>query len=148
MVKHFSPGQEEEVSRLVSSVFNEFIGCEYTEEGNTVFNDFIAPEKILERYNNGDILLTFQQDGSIIGMIEVRDNNHISLFFVGKKHHNTGIGRALLNETVSMVKGKTDLLTVNASPFSEKIYRKLGFERTGEKTEKNGIIFIPMRMAL
>jgi predicted acetyltransferase len=148
MVKPFSPGQEEEISNLISSVFHEFIGFEYTEEGNKIFNDFISPENILERYKNGNTILTFQQDGSIIGIIEVRDNKHISLFFVGKKHHNNGIGRALLNEIVSLSKGKTDILTVNASPFSEKIYSKIGFERSGEKTEKNGIIFIPMKMAL
>ena len=48
MIKPFSTGQENEVHNLIASVFNEFVGFEYTEEGNKVFNDFIKPEKILE----------------------------------------------------------------------------------------------------
>lgn len=86
--------------------------------------------------------------GRIIGMIEVRDNNHICLFFVDKKYHNKGIGRELFNEMLLKIKGKTEYLEVNASPFSEEIYSKLGFKSIGNITEINGILFIPMKMEL
>lgn len=49
MIKPFSIGQENELYNLVLSVFNEFVGFEYTEEGNRFFNDFIMPEKIVDR---------------------------------------------------------------------------------------------------
>lgn len=148
MIKPFSTGQENEVHNLIASVFNEFVGFEYTEEGNQVFNDFIKPEKILERHKNGNIILTYIKYGRIIGMIEVRDNNHICLFFVDKKYHNKGIGRELFNEMLLKIKGKTEYLEVNASPFSEEIYSKLGFKSIGNITEINGILFIPMKMEL
>lgn len=81
-------------------------------------------------------------------MIEVRDSNHVCLFFVDKKYHNKGIGRRLFNEMLLKTGGKTDYLEVNASPFSEKIYSKLGFKSIGMKKEINGMLFIPMKMEL
>ncbi len=144
----FNPGEEHAVSELICSVFDEFVGYEYSEEGNDVFNDFVSPENILERYRNGNILLTCRGKDRIIGMIEIRDNNHICLFFVDKQYHNTGVGRALLQKVLTQIRGRSTYLEVNASPFSEPIYRKLGFTTVGEKTEKNGILFIPMIMKL
>ena len=148
MIKLFSIGQEEAVSNLISSVFNEFVGYEYSDEGNKVFNDFIKPENILDRFKNGNLILTYQLEDQIVGMIELRDNNHVCLFFVDKKYHNNGIGRELFQEALLRIKRYTDFLEVNASPFSEKIYSKLGFIAAGEQTEKNGIKFIPMKMRL
>ncbi len=148
LIKPFSLGQEEELNSLISRVFTEFIGIEYTEQGNKVFSDFVKPEKLRERYKQGNLILTYQVDGAIIGMIEVRDNNHVCLFFVDKNHQHKGIGKKLLKRALEEIKGKTNFLEVNASPFSEKIYAKLGFTKTGEKTETDGITFIPMNMEL
>lgn len=148
MIKPFTSGQEAEINALICSVFNNFVGYEYTEEGNQVFHEFIKPEKIIERHKQGNILLTYQIHSEIVGMIEVRDNNHICLFFVHKDHHNKGIGRKLFNEVLKKINGKTIFIDVNASPFSVAIYAKLGFKKTGEKREKNGIIYIPMKMDL
>lgn len=148
MIKPFSSGQEEEINTLIRAVFNDFVGYEYTEEGNQTFNEFIKPEKIIERYKTGNILLTYQIHSKIVGMIEVRDNNHICLFFVHKDHHNKGIGKKLFNEVLEKISGKTNFIDVNASPFSVEIYAKLGFKKSGEQIEKNGIIYIPMKMEL
>ncbi len=35
-------------------------------------------------------------------------------------------------------------ITVNSSPYAEKIYGRLGFNKVMELQEKNGIKFIPM----
>ena len=35
-------------------------------------------------------------------------------------------------------------ITVNSSPYAVKVYERLGFMKTGEQQEKNGILFIPM----
>ena len=48
-----------------------------------------------------------------------------------------GIGRMLFNEILKTIKGKTVFIEVNASPFSEKIYSKSGFNKIGEIPEKN-----------
>jgi predicted GNAT family N-acyltransferase len=37
------------------------------------------------------------------------------------------------------------IMTVNSSFYGEKIYKKLGFIKTEEAQEKNGIKYIPMK---
>jgi len=69
MIKPFSLGREKDVNNLISSVFNEFVGFEYTEEGKNVFNDFIKPENILKRYKNGNIILISENNGIINGIL-------------------------------------------------------------------------------
>ncbi len=148
MIKEFKPGQEKSIQLLIKSVFDEFVGYVYSDEGNKVFNDFINSEQILSRHNKGNIILTYEENGEIVGIIEVRDNDHICLFFVNKKYHSRGIGKRLFHSVLEKIKNKTDFVEVNASPFSEKIYSKLGFKKISELIEKNGIEFIPMRMEL
>lgn len=148
MIKKFKIGQEKQIESLITSVFDDFVGHEYSELGNKTFNDFINPKKILSRYSQGNIILVYEENKKIIGVIEVRDDNHICLFFVDKEHHNKGIGKKLLHAVVKKIQGKTNFIETNASPFSEKIYAKLGFQKTGELTEKNGIKFIPMKKVI
>ncbi len=148
MIEEFSSGQENEISNLIKTVFDEFVGFEYSAEGNGVFYDFIRPESIRERYEKGNLILTCRKDGKIVGMIEVRDNNHVCLFFVDRKYHKLGIGKRLFDEILEKVKGKTDFLEVNASTFSETVYSRLGFKKIGDVTEKSGITYIPMKMEL
>lgn len=148
MIKEFSIGKEKEITSLIKSIFDEFVGFEYSDEGTMVFNDFIKPEQIVDRYNKGDILLTYEEDDKTIGIIEVRNNNHICLFFVDKKYHNKGVGKKLFHAILEKVKGKTGFIEVNASPFSEKIYAKLGFIKLSELKETNGIKYIPMKIDL
>ena len=45
MIKPFSSGQEKEINALICAVFNDFVGYEYTEEGNQIFNEFLTAEK-------------------------------------------------------------------------------------------------------
>jgi len=40
---------------------------------------------------------------------------------------------------------KLEELEVNSSPYAEHIYKKLGFVKTEDKQEQDGIIYIPMR---
>lgn len=139
---------ENELYHLINSVFTEFIGHEYSDEGRKTFDDFIRPEKILERHKKGNLLLTYEDNHKIVGLIELRDNNHICLFFVDKQYHNRGIGKNLLNEALNQIKDKTRSIDVNASPYSENIYAKLGFKKIHDVKVKNGIRFIPMKLYL
>ncbi len=142
MIKYFIEGQEQEIHDLVKSVFDDFVGNGYSEEGNKVFSDFIKPEEILNRCKNNSSILTYNINNKIIGMIELRGENHISQFFVNSDFHNAGVGRQLFKAALDIV--KKDFITVKASPYSVKIYEKLGFNKTGELEEDHGIKFIPM----
>ncbi|MGM9567263.1 MAG: GNAT family N-acetyltransferase [Clostridia bacterium] len=82
--------------------------------------------------------------GEMRGVLATREQgNHIALFFVDGAHHRRGIGKALAEQA------KKDCgsgeLTVHSSPYAVEIYRRLGFELLGEKEEKDGIAYIPMK---
>lgn len=148
-IEIFSPGQEEVVCRLIRKVYDEFVSIDYAEEGNRFFYDWIEPERIAARQFNDINLLIAKSGAEIVGMIEMRDNNTVSLLFVDKLFQGNGIARKLLNRAVEICmqrEPKPTEIFVHASPFSIPIYEKLGFKATGVMQVEHGIKYLPMKM--
>ncbi len=148
MIEEMGIGEANEVSELIQQVFDEFVGNGYSEEGNRIFSEFIQPDNIRARMMTGNFLLIAREDQAISGVIEVRDNNHISLFFVSSSCHRHGIGRELFYTALEKVRTFTCFIDVKSSPYAVDIYRKLGFVPQGELTENHGILYIPMKYEL
>lgn len=141
------PGEEAEISELVVSVFNEFIGCRYPPEGVREFFDYVEPSSLRERFLSNHFTLVASRDERIVGVIEVRDGSHICLFFVDTRLHGQGVGRGLFERALEMCReNRPDcaVIDVNSSPNSVETYEKLGFHTTGSERTINGITFIPM----
>lgn len=142
-----SEREEEEVCCLISDCFDEFIAPGYSEEGINEFSKYITPEFTRYRLENDHFMLLALSREVIVGVIEVRNNNHISLFFVRKEYQNKGIGKKL-NE-LAIVKCKTcnpQISTIEAysSPYAVPIYEKLGFVKVSDEQIVNGMRFTPM----
>ena len=135
-------------SNMINNVFDEFVGKDYSEKGNKTFKDFIDPKNILERLNNDyNICFVAKYNNEIIGILEIKNYDHISLFFVKKDFHNKGIGKKLFEYFINTINKENIVInniTVNSSIYAEKIYSKLGFIKINEIQEKDGIKFIPM----
>ena len=135
-------------SNMINIVFDEFVGKDYSEEGKKSFKDYLEKNSVFERLKNNyykAYLARFNNE--IIGILEIKNNNHISLFFVKKEHHKKGIGKKLFEYFINKIKQENigiNKITVNSSIYAEKIYSRLGFVRINDIQEKNGIIFIPM----
>ena len=136
------------VSNMVDNIFDEFVGKDYSVEGNNTFKDYIKPENIIKRLvEKSSIFFTAKSDNKIIGMMEIKNKDHISLFFVQKEFHGKGIGKYLFRYYLKKTQEKNfgiKIITVNSSIYAEKIYSKLGFIKTKEIQEKEGIRYIPM----
>jgi GNAT superfamily N-acetyltransferase len=135
------------INNLIISVFDEFVGKDYSEEGNNTFKDFVEQNKIFERFNNGlSQIFIAKYNNEIIGVLETKNNDHISLYFVKKDFHGQGIGKKLFQYFMETIRNNNEIeiITVNSSIFAEKIYSKLGFIKLDEIQEKNGIKYIPM----
>jgi GNAT superfamily N-acetyltransferase len=132
-------------SNMIINVFDEFVGKDYSIHGNNTFKDFIKPKNILDRFNGLNIFVA-KYNNEIIGVLETRNNNHISLFFVKKDFHKQGIGKILFGKYLETIKNNSEIkiITVNSSIYAEKIYEKLGFIKINEIQEKDGIKYIPM----
>ncbi|GKT14619.1 GNAT family N-acetyltransferase [Aduncisulcus paluster] len=150
-LKEFCRGDEYDISRLIKTVYDEFVAPDYSDHGNAFFYAWIKPTDILKRQKARNTWLAYCDD-KIVGVIEIRDDHHISLLFVDKEYHRQGIARSLFYKALKECKERDPELkefSVNASPFSIPIYEKLGFERTkSEIQEQNGLKFLPMIMKL
>lgn len=139
-------GQDEweEAMGLAWKTFLEFEAGDYTPEGVRSFEDFITDTGLKRMFLSGDYrMLAAYIGGRMVGMITLRNKCHISLLFVDKRYHRHGIGRALIERMACYAKAECRL-TVNASPYGEAFYHRLGFKDLGPARQQDGIIFTPM----
>lgn len=139
------PGEETNICSLIEKVFNEFVAPEYGAEGINEFFKFANPQAMAERASTKQIVILAEYDSELVGVIEMRGNNHIAILFVNLR--GRGIAKELIKKAIEECrKREPDVkkITVNSSPFAEPIYTKLGFKPTGSSQQKNGITFIPM----
>ncbi len=145
------PGQENLAIEIVSSTFDEFVAPGFSKEGITEFYKFADVDSLAKRSQINNFTIFAQKNDVPIGLIEIRDHSHISMFFVRKQFHGCGIGRALLQEAISLLLKKQNSLkelTVNSSPNSVMAYEKMGFTIKTKEQCVNGIRFIPMNLLI
>lgn len=136
-----------EVIELAKGVFDQYEAPEYPPEGVEEFYRYITTESMAERLQSSALGFVAVKDQKIIGMIELYDNNHVSLLFVDPEFHGQGIGRALWDTALKkcqQLDPKIKKFTVHSSPYAAPIYEKLGFHKTGPEKLENGIRYIPM----
>lgn len=150
------PSEETDVCNLVIRVFNEFIAHQYSHEGVREFLKYVQPELLLRRSQKNHFVLLATIQDKIVGMIEIRNNRHVSLLFVDRRFQQRGIGRELLQRSLNICKLEISLkrgpelqeVSVNSSPNSIQIYERIGFRRIGSEQVKNGIRFTQMVLEL
>ena len=143
------PEEENEVCSLVTRVFNSFVAPQYSQEGIEEFLKFADPNAMSARTQANHFVLVAEKNDDIVGMIEMRDGEHICLLFVDEAYHRQGIARELLRkalETCARSQPGQATITVNSSPNAIEAYRHLGFQSTGHEQTRNGIRFVPMAL--
>lgn len=124
---------------LVLDVFMEFEAPVYSSEGIETFKTLLKNKQAISSM----IFFGAFDKGKIVGVLAMRNSNHISLFFVKKEYHQKGIGKALFNFMLKNT--ESDNFTVNSSPYAVSIYEKLGFKKLSEEQIEDGIRFTPLK---
>ena len=140
-----------EVSELVARVFKEFVAPEYSSEGVQAFHRYIQPSVLRARAETNHFSLISLAQDKVVGVIEMRDHHHISLFFVAPDYQRQGIAKELLRRALQICrtnKRRLSEITVNSSSYAVPIYEKLGFDPVGKRQVRNGIGFLPMVLKL
>ncbi len=138
----------EEIMGLAWRTYLKFEAGEYSTEGTNSFFAFITNSNLYKLFLTGKyIVKVAEQDEQLVGMISMRNGNHLSLLFVEKSYHKQGIGRKLIDEMCLHLKKENiyDALTVNAAPSAVSFYQKLDFEQVSELKETDGIVYLPMK---
>lgn len=132
---------------LALEVFYEFEAPDYTRLGIETFERFVDYEEFIKYFGLGIFnVLGAYEKGELIGMAAIRENRHISLFFVKKGRQRKGAGRLIFYEAVNRkLLDMNNKVTVNASVHAVDFYRKLGFYVITDEQVVDGIRFVPMR---
>ncbi len=138
-VKKLSSSYNSMALDLVWQVFSEFEVPVFPKEGAIEYKRII--EETREK-NNITFYGAFDKK-RLVGVLGMRQNNHIGYFYVDSSYHKRGIGKRLFN----LMKGDYEkkIFTVNAAPYGIPIYTRLGFIPTDTQKNVNGVIFTPMK---
>lgn len=102
----------------------------------------VRPNALAERLRNGDQIWVARVGRKPLGMIELKAEQHIVLFFIDPAYRRQGIGRRLLAEALRHLHNGE--VTVNASLPSVSAYEAFGFLARGGMIESGGLIAQPM----
>lgn len=127
-----------QAANLIWEVFLQFDAPDYSKEGIEHFKASLDDKK----RNNAMKWYGAFDNESLIGVLAMRELNHIGGFFVKGEHQGKGVGKMLFEAMKADYKNKE--ITVNAAPYGVKIYKALGFIPTDTEQTVNGLRFTPM----
>ncbi len=137
---------------LVWEDFDEFEAPDYEEMGIKTFQHFIEFHAMRDRLEKGEMKLWgCYQNSYLVGVMALREGQHISLLFVRKRFHHLGIASRLVRIAISDVKAQRPeipQITVNSSPYAVGFYEAVGFKALGPEEKRDGIRYTPMRRSL
>lgn len=138
----------EETMAMIWKTFMKFEAADYGAEGTNNFRNFISDPMLRRMFLLGSYhMFVATHLNKIVGMVSLRDKNHISLLFVDEAYHKKGIGRRLIDTIGAFSKeeyGKEEI-TVNAAPYGLGFYRKVGFCSVSPLLTNGGIKYTSMK---
>ncbi len=146
---NIKPANANQIYSFIAEVFNQFVAPSYSKDGIEEFMKYIQPNELVKHLETNHFGFKALSGSKIVGVIILRDNKHIALFFVDSQHQKKGIGKELFRNALSQCRhndGNVSRITVNASPNSVDAYKKFNFEPTDKEQCVNGIRFVPMSL--
>jgi len=135
--------EKDEALLFAKKVYVESKDESYSEKGIETFCNFIDNKEITKSFK---IYGAFE-DNILKGVIATdRRKRHINLFFVDKFSQAKGIGKKLMSVIID--DNENSFITVNSSRYAVPIYEKIGFVKTEEEKEQDGLKFTPMKLIL
>jgi GNAT superfamily N-acetyltransferase len=149
LYREMRDSEKNQVFALVKSGFDKFVLSDVTEEGAKEF--FRAAREMIYNMPVAHFILVAEARDGLAGMIDVRNNNHICLFFVAEAFQRQGVGRGLLEQAIAAcIRNDPNVveIDVHSSLFAVQAYPRLGFIQSKPQQIVNGIRFVPMVKAL
>ena len=142
-IKQLLNNEKDEALLFAKRVFIESKDDSYTKKGIETFCNFVDNKKITKSFK---VYGAFE-DNVLKGIIATDSpKKHICLFFVDKVSQVKGIGKKLMSFIID--DNENSFITVNSSRYAVSIYEKIGFIKTEEEKEQDGLKFTPMKLVL
>jgi GNAT superfamily N-acetyltransferase len=147
-VRRFRLEEAGSVSALVQGVFDEHVAATFDPEGVAEMHRHVSPAAIARRAETHDTFVAWQ-GAQPVGVIEVRDQDHVSMLFVETSHMGLGIATALLARAVEAARAAgRAAMTVHSSLNAQSFYERAGFVAASEPQHVDGFAFVPMTKRL
>lgn len=145
-IEELKKGDLKKTLGLVKKVFDEHEAKVYGKEGTNNFYKFIDYDNIKKELDNNMEIIVAKKNEDIIGMIGMKNKQHISMLFVDSDYHKQGVGTSLFKYAMfyCTYKEPTKRITVNSAPSAVGFYKKLDFRDISEEQLVDGIRFTPM----
>lgn len=145
-----APNKLRDALELVWEVFEKYEAPEYEEMGIKTFRHFIEYHNMVEKVHQGKMIFWgCYLNNYLVGVIALREGQHISLLFVREQFHHLGVATRLVKMAVAYVEAmEPDIraVTVNSSPYAVGFYETVGFHALGPEQTADGIRFTPMKL--
>ena len=142
-IKQLLNNEKDKALLFTKKVYIESKDESYSEKGIETFCNFVDSKKTTKSFK---VYGAFE-DNILKGVIATdRRKRHINLFFVDKSSQAKGIGKKLMNIVTD--DNENSFITVNSSRYAVPIYQNLGFIKTEEEKEQDGLKFTPMKLIL
>ena len=142
-IRQLLNNKKDEALLFVKRVYIESKDESYSEKGIETFCNFIDNKEITKSFK---VYGAFE-DNILKGVIATdKRKRHINLFFVDKSSQAKGIGKKLMSIIID--DNENSFITVNSSRYAVPIYQNLGFIKTEEEKEQDGLKFTPMKLIL
>lgn len=138
-----------EVAELVSRITQRHILEHFTEEGKRRFLARIGQD-VTQAITHPDFFaLAAFRDSKVVGFAALKDDNYLTHLFVATEVQGHGLGKQLLDTILGSTQDKPrSYVRLRSAPNAVSFYQKHGFERTDDLCEKEGVRYVPMRLAL
>lgn len=133
---------------MVRVLSRRFITPGFSLRGEKFLLDTMTPAAIRELMQKGYRYHVAEIEGSIVGVVAVRDDKHLYSLFVAQEHQRQGIASKLWGVAMEacLRNGHTGEFTVNSSEYAQEVYKSLGFVAQEGPRIKNGVVFYPMSL--
>ena len=138
------------ISNLARSLSEKYVTPEFATEASDAFLKSMMADGIRQLIESGLRYHLAEIDENIIGIVGMKDNKHLYHLFVDENFQRKGIARQLWNIAMETCKavGNPGEFTVNSSKYAQRAYESLGFVAQSAPQERNGIVTIPMKLAI
>jgi ribosomal protein S18 acetylase RimI-like enzyme len=135
----------EAISALINFSAHHFL-LDSSGSGAERFLAGITPQAILGYITRSNFHYLIAEDGTdLAGAVALRDGRHLFHLFVAPAYQRQGLARALWAAAKQGAAKDLESFTVKSSPNAVAAYERFGFTANGQRTELNGIAFVPMK---
>lgn len=132
------------ISALLCPLVKKYVTYEFNQHAEQTLLNSMNPEAIAGYLEKGFQYFIAEANNrpEIIGVLGIKDLNHLYHLFVAESYHQQGIAKSLWAHYLELA--KPTRVTVNSSHYALDVYLKIGFKVSGKAEVKQGISSIPM----